>query len=171
MKIITVFGSAFTSPDDKLYLQVEDIGKILAQNNITVCTGGFGGVMEAVSKGAKSAGGKTIGVTVEQWQKKPNKYIDEEIKMPNLMERVMELIALGDAYIILKGGTGTLVEISVALELMNKKAMKEKPMIFFTDFWRNLIEILKPDSAKLAELIERNVKIINKPEEVIDYIK
>ncbi len=170
MRIITIFGSAFTSPEDNLYRQAEDIGKILAQNGITVCTGGFAGIMEAVSKGTKSAGGKTIGVTVAQWQKKPNMYIDKEIKMPSLTERITELIALGDAYIVFKGGTGTLVETSVALELMNKKAMKEKPVIFFTDFWKNMIEILKLDSEKLADLIERNVRFVYETIEIEEYL-
>ena len=82
------------------------------------------------------------------------------------MERIVELIGIADAFVVFKGGTGTLVEISVALELMNKKAMKEKMMIFYTDFWSNMIEILKLDSEYLGELIQRNVRFINRPGEL-----
>jgi len=169
-KIITVFGSAFVQENDPYYNEIFQIGKLLAQSGFTVCSGGYAGIMEAVSKGAKSAGGKTIGVTVSSWTSKPNPYIDEEVKMPNLMERITELITLADAYIILKGGTGTLVELSVALELMNKNAMTQKPIIMYGNFWGNLIEILKQDSEKLAEMINRNVKFAELPEDIVKHL-
>ena len=165
-RIITSFGSAFVSKDELLFNEIESLGKVIAQKGWTVCSGGYYGSMEAISKGAKSAGGKTIGVTVKEWTAKINQYIDEEVKMRSLMERIVELVGVADAYIIFKGGTGTLVEISVALELMNKKIMGEKPLIFYTKFWSNMIEILKQDSDKLKELIEKNVKFIANPKEL-----
>jgi uncharacterized protein (TIGR00730 family) len=165
--IITVFGSAFTQPDDELYNSCIEIGKILSKNNFTVCSGGYGGTMEAVSKGAKQNNGKTLGVTVQNWDRKTNEYIDENIKMSNLMERMTELIALGDAYIILPGGTGTLVEIASALELMNKRLMKEKIMVFYTPHWKQVIETLKKDSKSLSDLIDRNVKFADSPSAIV----
>jgi uncharacterized protein (TIGR00730 family) len=165
--IITVFGSAFTQPDDELYKSCIEIGNILSKNGFTVCSGGYGGTMEAVSKGAKQNNGKTLGVTVQNWDRKTNEYIDENIKMSNLMERMTELIALGDAYIILPGGTGTLLEIASALELMNKRLMKEKIMVFYTSHWKQVIETLKKDSKNLSNLIERNVKYTNSPAGII----
>jgi uncharacterized protein (TIGR00730 family) len=169
-KIITVFGSAFVQENNAYYNDIFQVGKLLAQNGYDVCSGGYAGIMEAVSKGAKSVNGKTIGVTVSTWTSKPNQYIDEDVKMPNLMERITELITLADAYVIFKGGTGTLVELSVALELMNKKAMPEKPIILFGSFWSNLIEILKQDSDKLAELINRNIRFAESPVDVVNHL-
>jgi len=165
-KIITSFGSAFITPESPLYTEVESIGRLLALKDYTVCSGGYYGTMEAISKGAKSHDGKTIGVTVKDWIAKPNSFIDEIVVMPNLMERIVELIALADAYIIFRGGTGTLLEISAALEMMNKKTIPERPLIFYTDFWKNLITILRQDSESLSALIGRNVKFINKPKEI-----
>jgi uncharacterized protein (TIGR00730 family) len=165
-KIITSFGTAFIKPEEPLYSEAEELGKYIAEAGYTVCSGGYYGTMEAISKGAKSAGGKTIGITVKDWKAEPNKYVDEIAAMPNLMERIVELIGIADAYIIFKGGTGTLLEISAALELMNKKAIPEKKMIFYTDFWKNLIEILMQDSDSLTKLIERNVFFINEPNEI-----
>ncbi len=156
-KIITVFGSGNTVKGDQLYADAESIGKLLADNKYTVCCGGYGGTMEAVCKGGKSAGGKTIGITIDFPGSEPNKFIDENVVMANWVERLMELIAIGDAYVILKGGSGTLVEISAIIEMMNKKIMKEKILIFYTDFWKKVIESLKHDSEHLANLIERNV--------------
>jgi hypothetical protein len=170
-KIITSFGSGFTKQDEPLYNEIVDIGKIIAKNGWTVCSGGYYGTMEAISKGAKTAGGKTIGITVKGWAAKPNEFIDEEAKMPNLMERIVELIGIADAYIIFKGGTGTLVEISTALELMNKKVIPEKPLVFYTNFWLHVIETLKLDSEQLKMLIERNVKFITKIDEINQFLK
>ncbi len=176
-RIITVFGSGFTTSDDKLYYEAQIAGKILANNGFTVCTGGYYGIMEAVSKGAKSVNGKTIGIIVDPalntgWKSEPNNYIDEIVKMPNLMERLTELIAIGDTYLIFKGGTGTLVELSVALELMNKKVMKEKKLIIFNSFWEHIVNLLKQDTAQLSELIERCIVFadINNLETIIKTI-
>lgn len=165
-KIITSFGSAFIKPEEALYSEAEEIGKYIALAGYTICSGGYYGTMEAISKGAKSGGGKTIGITVKDWKAEPNKYLDEIAAMSNLMERIVELIGIADAYIIFKGGTGTLLEISAALELMNKKAIPEKKMIFYTDFWKNMIDLLKQDSIQLNELIKRNIVFISEPGEI-----
>lgn len=170
-KIITAFGSGLVLPHSSLYIEIEQIGRLLAENKFTVCSGGYYGIMKAISKGAKAANGKTYGITLSGSVSDKNKYIDEETKMPNLMERFAELIALGDAFIIFKGGTGTLSEISLTLEFMNKKAMKEKPLIFYTSFWKNTIDSLKLDSTEVNSLIERNVNFAHSPAEVISVLQ
>jgi len=170
-KIITSFGSGFTKPEEPLYNDIIMIGRVIAERDWTVCSGGYYGTMEAISKGAKSAGGKTIGVTVNAWKKRPNKYIDEEVRLDNLMERIVELIGLADAYVVFKGGTGTLMEISLTLELMSKSNLPEKPLFFYGDFWVNVIETLKQDSQNVKELIERNLIYISRPEELVVFLK
>lgn len=169
-KIITSFGSAFIKPEEALYGDIIEFGKIIGSCGWTLYCGGHGGSMEAISKGVKSAGGKTIGVTVEEWTTPVNEYIDEIIKTPSLMHRIMKLTSIADAYIIFKGGTGTLVELSLTLELMNKKTMDEKPIIFYSDFWLGLTEILKLDSPALEKLVEKNVKFITSPKELLSII-
>jgi len=170
-KIITIFGSGYTSPDEKLWSEVRQVGEVLAQNGYTVCSGGYGGTMQAVSEGAKSANGNTIGITIESLNLPPNDYIDENVVMPNWVERLMELIAIGDAYVIFKGGSGTLVEISAVLEMMNKKLMKEKPIIFYGQFWKGVVDILKLDTERLTGIIERNVKFLSEPVDIIIVLK
>lgn len=166
-KIITVFGSSFLKPSDVQYKKAENIGKILAENKFTVCSGGYGGIMEAISKGAKSVNGKTIGITLENIDRQPNEYIDESVIMPNWIERLMELIAIGDAYIIFKGGSGTLVELSALIEMMNKKIMKEKKIIFYTKFWLRVLNTIKHESITLNKIISRNVLFLNSYPEII----
>jgi uncharacterized protein (TIGR00725 family) len=167
-KIITIFGSGNIGKNDPLFAETEQIGKLLAENDYTVCCGGYGGTMEAVCKGAKSVNGKTIGITIDYPGSVPNEYVDENVIMPNWVERLMELIAIGDAYVILKGGSGTLAEISAILEMMNKKIMKEKLMIFYTDFWKNVIDTLKTDSEQLKGIVERNTIFLKEIKAIIN---
>ena len=169
-KTITSFGTAFIAPSEPLYSEIVAIGRHIADSGFNVCSGGYSGSMEAISKGAMNAGGNTIGIGVKGNESKPNEYIKEFILAENLMERILTLINKADAYVIFRGGTGTLLEISATLELMNKKTMPEKKMIFYTDFWKDMIEILKQDSETLHSLIERNVIFISTTKEISKHL-
>lgn len=170
-KIITIFGSGEPNLENSFYNKTVEIGKTLAENGYTICCGGYGGTMEAVCKGAKSADGKTIGITINYPGSRPNKYVDENVVMPNWIERLMELVAIGDAYVVLRGGSGTLVEISSVVEMMNKKIMKEKPMVFYGDYWKNVIETLKNDTPKLQKIIQSNIVFVSREQDVINTLK
>jgi hypothetical protein len=170
-KIITVFGSALLKPIDNQYEKAVELGNLLANNKYTICSGGYGGIMEAVSKGVKSAGGNTIGITMDSVSVKPNEFIDENVIMPNWVERLMELIAIGDAYVVFKGGSGTLVEISALLEMMNKKIMKEKKIIFYSKFWGKVIDSINDDSKTLKRLIKNNVSFVNSVHDILKILK
>jgi len=82
--------------------------------------------MEASARGAKEAGGKTIGVTFNIKGRAANSWIDEQIHVPALIDRMMKLVELGDAYVVLKGGTGTLLELAAVWEFINKGLLAEK---------------------------------------------
>lgn len=169
-KTITSFGTAFIDQSEPLYAEIVEIGRHIADSGYSVCSGGYSGSMEAISKGAISAGGYTVGIGVKGNNSQPNEYLKEFIFAENLMERILLLINKADSYVIFRGGTGTLLEISATLELMNKKAMAEKKMIFYSDFWGSMIEILKQDSEALNSLIERNVIFISTPEMIKKYV-
>jgi len=170
-KIITVFGSGIIKSNDKQYEKAYELGALLASCKFSVCTGGYGGIMEAVSAGAKSADGKTIGITMDSVSATPNEYLDENVIMPNWVERLMELVAIGDAYVVFKGGSGTLVEISALLEMMNKKIMKEKRIIFYSKFWGKVIDTVRDESKSLKQLIRKNVFFVNSLNESIKLLK
>jgi uncharacterized protein (TIGR00730 family) len=141
-QIITIFGSSRPVEGDKEYYEAYQLGKLLAESGYTICNGGYGGIMEAAARGAKSVGGKCIGVTCEFFQRPANQWIDKEVCTKNVVDRLMELIQLGDAYMVLKGGTGTLVELSTVWEFMNKRVVPEKPIIIVGDFWKGVVETL-----------------------------
>ena len=99
-KIITVFGSSRPQEDDAGYAEARALGEYLAKAGFAVCSGAYRGVMEAVSRGAKSAGGKTYGVTAEFFfSAKANAWIDVEVRMKTWDERLFELIKLGDGFV------------------------------------------------------------------------
>ncbi len=145
-KIVTIFGSSRPSEGDEEYRLAYEVGKNLALNGFTVCNGGYAGIMEASARGAKEAGGRTIGVTFQNiFKKSVNRWIDEEMFQPTLIERMMKLVELGDAYVVLKGGTGTLLELAAVWEFINKGLLKEKPIVIVGDFWNGVIETLREE--------------------------
>lgn len=147
-RIVTVFGSSRPEPTDPEYLLALELGKALARTGFTVCNGGFGGTMEASARGAREAGGHTIGVITTAFGKRSaNRWIEEVIEQESLIDRMMKLIDLGDAYVVLKGGTGTLLELSAVWELMNKGLMREKPICVLGGFWNGVVGTLKEELA------------------------
>src|SRR5467141_3527956 len=127
-KIVTVFGSSRPREGEVDYEEARVLGRALAKHGFAVCSGGYGGVMEAVSRGAKEAGGKTYGVTAEFFKNaKLNPWIDLEVRMKTGEEGLFELIRCADAYVAGKVGTGSLVELAVVWEMLNKSVMNGKP--------------------------------------------
>jgi uncharacterized protein (TIGR00730 family) len=144
IKIVTIFGSSRPNDNDEEYRLAYEVGKNLAHSGFTVCNGGYSGIMEASARGAKEAGGKTIGVTFNNnFKKNANCWIDEEIFQPTLIDRMMKLVKLGDAYVVLKGGTGTLLEFAAVWEFINKKMLKEKPIVVIGNFWNSVIDTMR----------------------------
>ena len=139
-KIVTVFGSSRPREGDAEYEEARALGKVLAQRGLAVCSGGYGGVMEGVSRGAKEAGGKTYGVTAEFFNREANAWVDTEVRVKTWEERLFELIRLADGFAVCKGGTGTLVELAVVWEMLNKSVMAGKPITVVGDFWQPILD-------------------------------
>ncbi len=146
-KIVSIFGSSRPKEDSSEYREAELLGKKLSEAGLSVCSGGYRGIMEAVSKGASQSQGNIIGVTSAIFSPTPNQYVNMQVHTLTLYERLQKLIELGNGYIILKGGTGTLVEFALVWELMNKNMITEKPIIAVTDFWKPVIELLAAELA------------------------
>jgi uncharacterized protein (TIGR00725 family) len=169
--IITIFGSSKPQPEDVEYKIAYDLGNMLAQAGFVICNGGYGGIMEASAKGARENGGKTIGVVTEHFKRAANSFVDEVVKVKSLIDRLLELIELGDAYVILKGSTGTLVELSLVWEYINKKVMKEKPIIIIGDFWKLVVQTLKAELIHEGlEDVTKFVTIVKSPKECVDLL-
>jgi uncharacterized protein (TIGR00730 family) len=174
-RIVTVFGSSRPRESDAEYEEARELGRILATNGFSVCSGGYGGVMAAVSRGAKEGGGKTYGVTAEFFNARANSWIDVEVRVSTWQERLFELIRLAHGFVACKGGTGTLVELAVVWEMLNKSVMTGKPLSVLGQFWSPIIECVR--SVELAhgspwgEANERLIHVAATPQEAADHLK
>jgi uncharacterized protein (TIGR00730 family) len=170
-KVITIFGSSKPVEGDEEYEFARELGFHLGKIGFAICNGGYGGTMEATARGAKDAGAKTIGVTIATLNAKANKWIDEEIKARDLFERLRILIEKGDAYVVLRGGTGTLVELSLVWELMNKNFTPRKPIIA-VNFWTPIIQTISKQLLNEGSIDGAGlVKIIDTVDEIVEHIK
>ncbi len=139
-RIVTVFGSSRPRPGEADYEEARELGGALAGRSFTICSGGYGGVMEAASRGAKEAGGRTLGITAEFFRSRTNEWVDEEVRVKTWQERLFELVRCGHGYVACRGGTGTLVELAVVWEMLNKSVMPAKPFVVLGEFWRPILE-------------------------------
>jgi hypothetical protein len=147
---ITIFGTSKAAPDDKVYKDAFELGRLLAQNGLAIVNGGYGGTMLAAAQGARTASGAVIGVTCSAFGRKgPNQYVTREIRTENLDQRLKTLIDLGSAYCVLPGSTGTLLELAQVWELKNKGfTPSDKPVIIVGDFWADLIALMEKADPK-----------------------
>ena len=148
MKVISVFGSSSTPPGSDGWRGAETLGRLLAEGGYAVATGGYGGSMAAVSKGAAEAGGRVIGVTApDVFKGRPgaNRHVTEEIRAPHLLERIHRLTDMSAASIALPGSLGTLTEIMVAWNLAYVAPFAEadaKPLIVVGPRWAEIVSSL-----------------------------
>lgn len=141
-RTVTIFGSSIPKPGGEQYEIAYQLGSKLAEEGFNICTGGYGGIMEAASKGAYDKGGLVYAVTVDNWNSNPNPYITIEVRGKTLFERIEKLIEMGDAYVVLQGGTGTFLELAAVWEYANKKLQQEKPIICHSQMWKEIVAVM-----------------------------
>ena len=155
--IIAVFGGSAPAPGEQDYEDGVLAGKLLAEAGFGVVTGGYGGLMEAVSSGARTAGGRVVGVTAPTLfpdRSSPNQHLTEERTAGGLLERIGELTELSAASITLPGSIGTLTELTAAWNLAfvsRYSGTVPKPIVTVGERWRRVVrdltEILDTDGS------------------------
>jgi uncharacterized protein (TIGR00730 family) len=171
MPVAAVFGSARVTEGHDEYEAGREMGRLLGTAGWAVMTGGYMGVMEAVSRGAHEAGGHVIGVTVTGWSDRhaPNAWVLEERPAADLIARLTELVA-ADALIAVGGGVGTLAEVALSWNMAQKRHT-EAPVILVGPCWERVVAALErelvlseddlslirvvPDPASAADLLVR----------------
>ena len=138
-KVVSVFGGSRPQPGQPAYQEAQALGEALARSGWAVATGGYSGVMEAVSRGAGEAGGHVIGVTcglIEDWKGlRANAWVKEETRFASLRERLNYLVEFCDAALALPGGIGTLSEVALTWSLLQTGEIKAKPLIVVGKVW------------------------------------
>ncbi|VAW06182.1 hypothetical protein MNBD_ACTINO02-810 [hydrothermal vent metagenome] len=150
-RVVAVFGASAALPGEADYQTGESCGAALARAGAAVVTGGYAGLMEAVSKGAAQAGGHVIGVTVPgTFVSRPgaNPFVKQEVMAPSLTERIHTLIEMSDASIALNGSLGTLTELIVAWNVAYVERFSEnepKPVFAVGQRWDTIVTSLAND--------------------------
>lgn len=141
-KVITVFGSGKAPASGPAYRTAFEAGRVIAQAGFVLCNGGYGGTMAGAAQGAVKAGGHTIGVTCAAFGRGgPNPWIRQEVPTFDLFARLTTLIRLGDAYVVLPGGTGTLLELAAVWELLGKGLLKpRRPILLLGESWKPVLD-------------------------------
>jgi uncharacterized protein (TIGR00730 family) len=166
--VVTIFGTGRAKPGDSMFTLAYETGRVLARAGFAIANGGYGGSMLAAAKGASEAGGEVIGVTCSAFKSsKANEYVTREMVTQSLDERLDTLIELGRAYIVLPGGTGTLLELAKVWELKNKGFLDaDKPIILVGEFWRSLVDLIATDDPASS----RYVMLVNDPSGIVKVI-
>jgi uncharacterized protein (TIGR00730 family) len=165
MQTVTVFGSSLPREGSAAYGEARRLGGLLAERGFGVVNGGYAGLMEATARGAREAGGHTIGVTCSIWPAAANPWIIEEVRTKSFLERLTTLIERGDAYIVLPGGTGTLAELALVWEMMNKSALSltlggQKPLLVMIPYWQPVIECLNQEDSIITPEAPRRAPVM-----------
>ncbi|MBN2705606.1 MAG: TIGR00730 family Rossman fold protein [Deltaproteobacteria bacterium] len=173
---VSVFGSARTSPEHLDYRQALYLGNLLAKEKITVITGGGPGIMEAANRGAKEAGGTSIGLNITlPMEQKPNEFTSRLVSFKYFFVRKVMLIKYARAFVVFPGGYGTMDETFEALTLIQTNKIKPFPIILYgSHFWRNLTEWFQDELVSAGLIAEDDLdlfQVSDDVEEVVDIVR
>jgi uncharacterized protein (TIGR00730 family) len=142
---VTVFGSARFGEDHPYYALGRDVGRRLTGLGFTVMTGGGPGLMEAANRGAREAGGRSVGCNIQlPAEQAPNVYLDRTVTCRHFFVRKVLLFKYSYAFVALPGGIGTVDELFEALTLIQTRKIEHFPVVLVgTKYWQPLVELLE----------------------------
>jgi uncharacterized protein (TIGR00725 family) len=132
-RIVTIFGGSKCREGDPEYAQALRVGALLADSGFTICTGGYAGVMEAASRGAHERGGRVLGITMNQFKA-------EKVPSEHFYERLQRLITQSVGYIALRGGMGTVTEISLVWNKLQTRVLDPRPLVLLGVCWPPVVK-------------------------------
>ena len=168
-KIVTIFGGSKCGEDSEEYGQALRVGRLLAERGFTICTGGYLGVMEGASRGAHERGGRVLGITMNQFKSEPNRYLTEKVASVHFYERLQNLIERSVGFIALRGGAGTVTELSLVWNKLQTRVIEPRPLVLLGDCWPKVIESFRENLV----VSEKDVALLNfvrTPEEAVRVI-
>lgn len=141
---VTVFGSARFGPEHRYYELARGVGGELARAGFTVMTGGGPGIMEAANRGAREAGGASIGCNIElPHEQRPNPYLDRFLTFRYFFVRKLMLVKYSYGFIALPGGLGTLDEVFETAVLVQTGKIAGFPLVLMgREYWSGMLEFL-----------------------------
>lgn len=174
---VAVFGSARTKPGDECYATAEKVAYLLTKKGFGIITGGGPGAMEAANKGAKYAGGKSVGLNINlPHEQSANDFIDSDklINFDYFFTRKLMFMRYSQGYIVLPGGFGTLDELFEAITLIQTDKLVDFPVILISrKYWGGLIDWIKEkmlDEAKISPEDMDLFQVVDTAEEAVEAI-
>jgi uncharacterized protein (TIGR00730 family) len=142
---VTVFGSARFPESHRWYAMAREVGSALAGHGFTVLTGGGPGIMEAANRGAREAGGRSIGCNIElPMEQQPNPYLDRFIDFRYFFVRKVMLVKYSHAFFVLPGGFGTMDELfEVGTLIQTRKILRFPVVLMGRDFYGPILSVLR----------------------------
>jgi uncharacterized protein (TIGR00725 family) len=141
--VITVFGSAQARRGGRLYAESQRMGELLGRAGFDLMTGGYDGVMEAVSRGGAEVGAHVTGVTLDRFGSVVNPHVLDEIRTENFYERFTWLIDRADGYVAMHGGIGTLAEVVFAWQELVVGTPGARPLILVGERWQRILRVFR----------------------------
>jgi len=144
-RAVSIFGSARAKQDSQFYKSAEKVAYHIAKDGYAIITGSGQGLMEAANKGARRAGGLSIGLNIHlPCEQKPNKYVDTVLGFRYFFVRKVMFVKYAKAFVIMPGGFGTLDEFFEAITLIQTNRISKFPVVLFNSrYWKPLLAWLK----------------------------
>lgn len=139
-RIVTIFGGSKCGPDSNEYREAREVGARLARAGFTICTGGYLGVMEGASRGAREAGGRVFGIVMNQFKSEPNRYLTDKVATDHFYDRLQNLITRSVGFVAFRGGMGTVTEVSLVWNKLQTRVLDRRPIVLVGDCWREVVD-------------------------------
>lgn len=169
-KIVTIFGGSKCAEHSSEYKQAREVGAILAEAGFTICTGGYLGVMEAASRGAREKGGRVLGIVMNQFKHEPNRYLTDKVATDHFYDRLQNLITRSVGFIAIRGGMGTVTEISLVWNKLQTGVIDRRPLVLLGECWRPVVKVWQEQLV----VSDRDVSLLHfasTPDEAVEIIR
>jgi len=172
---VTIFGSSRAKKQDKYYKLAQKTAGLLAKDGYAIITGAGPGIMEAANKGAKEAGGGSIGLNIQvPMLQKPNPYITNLIEFRYFFCRKVMFVKYAKAFVIFPGGFGTMDEFFEAITLIQTERIEKFPVILLgKEYWDGLMAWMKTSMLEEDRIEKQDLDIfhiVSTPEESLKII-
>ncbi len=170
---VTVFGSARFSDGHPYYETARELGQRLAEEGFAVMTGGGPGIMEAANRGAREAGGVSIGCNIQLPKEQvPNPYLDKFVEFEHFFVRKVMLVKYSSAFVVMPGGFGTLDEAFEVVTLVQTRKLESFPIVAMGgSFWNELREFITDTMLAAGTISEADLDVMQLADDVETAIK